>query len=230
MNLSKKQIILIAIAVVIIGAVAALAATIFLGPNITTGEKNVLVLAVDPSEKREGMGAVDMAFIVKMENGNVKKTTPFYPGGKKHPTEPEPSAAGVGGNLLMHDSLWYADNSKGMRLAKEIVEHNTGEKIDAVVAANTAAVDGIINASKPITIKGQSVEISAIDLVREEQNSGGMSRGDAVKALSSALLQAAQDPAKKDKVTQVIIDQYNAGNILVEPSSAFLGFIIGKIV
>ncbi|MGL6299176.1 MAG: DUF4012 domain-containing protein, partial [Methanobacteriaceae archaeon] len=192
-------------------------------------EKNVLVLAVDESEKRSGMGAVDMAFIVNMENGEIKKSTPFYPGGQRHPTVSEPPEAGSG-KLLLHDSLWYSDNTQGMQWAKEIVESKTNQKIDAVVAIDTKGLDSIIDASKPISIKGQTINISGIDLVREEQDSGGMSRGDAVLALSAALIKASNDPSKKIQMGQAIMAQYTTGNILVDPSGSFFGFIVAKLI
>ncbi|MGL4669777.1 MAG: DUF4012 domain-containing protein, partial [Methanobacteriaceae archaeon] len=148
MNLTTNQKLIVMIAIVsIVGVSTAVYDSFLSGPDLSLGDKKVLVLAIDEGEPREGMGAVDMGFIIEMKNGTIKKSTPFYPGGKTHPSESEPAAAGVGGNLLMHDSFWYADNSKSMRLAKEIVEYHTGEKIDVVVAINTKAVDAIIEVS-----------------------------------------------------------------------------------
>ena len=76
--------------------------------------KNVLVLASDKEEQQNG--AVDMAFMIHLENGSIANYTPVYPGGMTHPSKPEPAEAGVGGNLLLHDSLWYGVK-EGMQYA-----------------------------------------------------------------------------------------------------------------
>ncbi|MGL4669962.1 MAG: DUF4012 domain-containing protein, partial [Methanobacteriaceae archaeon] len=80
-----------------------------------------------------------------------------------------------------------------------------------------------------IVIKNQTLEISAIDFVREEQNDMGLDRGAAVKALSSALIKGTQDPEKRDKIASTIIEQYTAGNIVVDPAGSFLALLNSKL-
>ena len=87
-----KRLILIIIIVVLIGLAAIIAGVIFLGETsiLATGDKHILVCAIDESETRAGMGACDMAFIVSLNNGTLKDYTAFYPGGMRHPTAAEP--------------------------------------------------------------------------------------------------------------------------------------------
>lgn len=54
--------------------------------NLMLGTHHVLVLAADPSEPRPGMGAIDMAFVVTVVDGDIKNMTAVYPG--EWPTPP----------------------------------------------------------------------------------------------------------------------------------------------
>ena len=89
--MDKKSIIIIILFLAIVGlSVSAYQLYVTTSENVTLGEHNVLVLCTDPSEGRPGMGAVDMAFIIKLKDGNITKITPVYPGGMMHPTAPVP--------------------------------------------------------------------------------------------------------------------------------------------
>ena len=128
MDRTKKIIIAIIIVVLII-LVAIIAGALFISQNkeLSDGNKNILVCAIDESERRPGMGACDMAFIVTLNNGTLKDYKAVYPGGLTHPTAKEPAEAqsqGAGSALLLHDAFWDADNAADMKLAKEIVEYN----------------------------------------------------------------------------------------------------------
>lgn len=227
MNLNTNQKLIIGIIIVVIIGINAVVYDSFLvGPDLTEGKRNILVLCVDESETRPGMGAVDMGFIIEMNNGSIKKVVPFYPGGKRHPTESEPAEAGSG-KLLLHDSLWDADNSKGMRLAKEIIEQSYDKNIDAIIAINTEAVDAIINALKPIEFNNGTLEVNAIGFVREKTQLRGssMDRGTAVKTLTYAIVKGIKNENKRTKLSKVFIEQYGKGNIIVEPSGSFLNLI-----
>ena len=230
--MGTRKLLLIAILVIaVVGVGAIIWGVFFTGAeqvNLNEGQKNILVLAVDESEPRPGLGAVDMAFVVRLENGTVKRSIPVYPSGIKHPTVDEPAGAGVGGKMLLHDSLWYEDNQQGMQYAKEIVEHDTNHTMDAVVAVNTEAIDYVINSSGGLNVNGTPINIRAIDLVREEQDVGGMSRGEAVLTLTRAAAQAAKDPVKKAAMVKAAYDQLSKGNILSEPQSAFESLATAK--
>jgi len=47
------------------------------GQKAFAGEHNVLVLCTDPSENRPGVGAVDMAFVIKLNDGKLGKLQKF---------------------------------------------------------------------------------------------------------------------------------------------------------
>ena len=232
MDRTRKLIIIILI-VVLIGLVAIIGGALFLGSNseLTEGSKNILVCAIDESEKRPGMGACDMAFIVHLEDGTLKNYTAIYPGGMSHPTASEPAEAqsqGAGSRLLLHDAFWDSDNSISMRYAKEIVEYNTNSEIDSVVAVNTEALDAVLAAAGPLEINGTKMEVSGIDFIREEDWGNGVSRGDAVLEIVKAAANAAKDPEKKSAMINAAIDQYSKGNIVMTPEGSFTRLLATK--
>ncbi|MDR0912516.1 MAG: DUF4012 domain-containing protein [Methanobrevibacter sp.] len=235
-NMNRNKKIVLAIVIVAILGIIAVGYGILSGDlqisesNLAKGDKNILVLCADESEPRPGLGAVDMAFVINLKNGNKESVQPFYPGGMRHPSASEPAVAqaqGAGPRLLLHDSLWDADNSKGMELAKEIVEYHFNTKIDAVIAINNEAMDSIIDASG---LPESNESISAADLVRENDqlHGGTMNRADAVMALVDKLTQAAKNPQNRDAMIKVAIDQANKGNIVSIPQNAFVQFILTK--
>lgn len=225
----KNKLIIAIIIVAAIGIVAVVWGTFFSGPDLLKGEKNILVLAVDETEERPGMGAVDMAFVVKLKDGNIVNYTAIYPGSMKHSTEAEPAEAGSG-KLLLHDALWYNDTTRGMGLAKEIVESNTNITTDAVVAINTKVLDGIISSAGSININGTETNVSGLDLVREndELNGGSMTRGEAVMALAKSISTSAKDETTHEKMVQAALDQYSKGNIVMVPEGSFMNLIASK--
>ncbi|WP_407415033.1 DUF4012 domain-containing protein [Methanobrevibacter sp.] len=232
MKRSQKLIIMILL-VILVAFIATIASLIFLGntTELNQGDKNILVCAIDESENRPGMGACDMAFIVHLENGTLKNYSAVYPGGLTHPTAAEPQEAqaqGAGSKLLLHDAFWDADNAQSMQLAKEIVEVNTGIKIDSVVAINSQALDAILAAASPLDINGEQVTASGIDIIREEDWGNGMSRGDAVLEIVKAAANSAKDPDKKSAMIKAAIDQYSKGNIVMDQQGAFAGLLASK--
>lgn len=198
-------------------------------PDLNQGDKKILVLAVDESEQRPGMGAVDMAFIVHLKNGSIVKYLPVYPGGLTHPTESEPTEAGSG-KLLLHDSLWYEDNERGMNLAQEIVESKYNVTVDGVVAVNTEGLNAVINAAGRVKVNGTKVNISAVDIIREndELHGGNMNRGDSVLNLAKILSTAANNETSRNTMVQAVLDQYFKGNILMIPQGSFTGLMASK--
>ncbi|KZX12732.1 DUF4012 domain-containing protein [Methanobrevibacter curvatus] len=229
-NLLSAIVVVLVIGIVVVGFGYFTGEISIGGGDLTHGSKKILVLCADESEPRAGLGAVDMAFVVSLEDGSIQKYTPFYPGGMRHPTAAEPSSAqaqGAGSRLLLHDSLWYEDNEKGMTLAKEIVEAHYNVKIDGVIAVNTEAMDAIITASG---ISEGSMNISAADLVRENDqlHGGSMNRADAVKTLAKKLSVAATDTSKRENMVTTAIDQIQKGHIIAIPQSSFIQLISSK--
>lgn len=232
MNRRKK--IIIAILIVFLIGIITIIAGVFLfntGGNLASGTGNILVCAIDESEPRPGMGACDMAFVINIQNGEIKNYTAIYPHGMTHPNASEPAEAqaqGAGSKLLLHDSFWSSNNEESMKLAKEIVEYQTQIPIDAVVAINSKGLDGILAAASPLKVNGSYVNASGIDIIREEQATGGESRGDAVLDIVKAVAESATDPNKKSTMINVAMDQYSKGNIVMTPQGSFVGLLATK--
>ncbi|WP_405291212.1 DUF4012 domain-containing protein [Methanobrevibacter sp.] len=232
MNRSKKLIIAILL-VILIGIWIMIAGSLFMTPDLTSESKDILVLASDKYEQSNG--GVDMAFMVHLENGSLKNYTPVYPGGMSHPTQPAPG--GLGGRMMMHDCLWDGKDV-GMRYAQEIVEANTGMHSDAVVLVYDEGLDNIIDSVRPIYINGEVSNLSAVDMVRQndayngypgnENVQGTMSRGDAVMELAKALANITKDPDKKNTMIQAALKEYSNGNIVMEPQGSFTKLLATK--
>jgi len=211
----------------LIGVGALFYGMFFNGPDLSQGKKSILVLAVDKGEQ-PGLGGVDMAFMVDLENGSIKKFTPIYPGGMKHPTQPAPG--NLPGTMLLHDSLWNNDNGEGMEYAKEIVEANTGMKADAVVAITNEGLDAIIDSIRPFEVNGVVSDLDATSIVRENDQlyGNGMTRGEAVMVLVKALSTAAKNPDKRNTMVQTALDEYSKGNIIMSPEGSFTSLLATK--
>ena len=228
-----KKLIIALIIIVLIGLVAIIAGTLFIGndTHLNEGKKTILVCAIDESEDRPGMGACDMAFLVRLDNGSVKNYTPVYPGGLTHPNASEPTEAqqqGAGSALLLHDAFWDADNYKGMQLAKEIVEYRTNNTIDSVVAVNVKGLDAVLGAAAPLKVNGTTLNASGIDIIREEDWGRGVDRGDAVMEIVKAAADSAKDPVKKSSMVNAAIDQYSKGNIIMDKQGSFVELLASK--
>ena len=233
MDRTRKLLIGILI-IVLIGLIAIIAGALFIGHDVelTEGNRNILVCAIDESEPRPGMGACDMAFIVHLENGTLKNYTAIYPGGMTHPSAEEPQEAqqqGAGSALLLHDAFWDEDNSVGMKYAKEIVEYQTNMSVDSVVAINSQALDAILSAAGPLEINGEITNASGIDIIREEDWGNGVSRADAVMGIVKAAAKAASsDQSIKSAMVNAALDQYSKGNIVMDEQGAFAGLLASK--
>ena len=232
MDRTRKIIIAILIVVLIL-LVAIIGGALFIGKNseLSKGNKNILVCAIDESESRPGMGACDMCFIVTLNNGTLKNYTAVYPGGLTHPTAAEPAEAqsqGAGSKLLLHDAFWDADNAKSMQLAKEIVEYNTHKEIDSVVAVNSEALDAILKEAGTLEINGKNTTASGIDIIREEDWGQGVSRGQAVLDIVKAAANAAKNPDVKSAMVNAALDQYSKGNIVMDNQNEFVGLLASK--
>lgn len=230
----KNKLIVAIIIVSAIGILAVIWGSFLSGPNLSLGDKNILVLAADKNEQPNG--GVDMAFMVKLEDGSIKNYTPVYPGGMTHPSQSAPG--NLQGKMLLHDSLWDGQE-QGMQYAKEIVEANTDMQADAVVVIYDEGLDAIIDSIRPLKINGEETNLSATDIVRENDNyagysgrnssiTGTMSRGDAVMVLARALSQAATDPDKRNTMVQTALNEYSQGNILMTPEGSFIGLMATK--
>ncbi|MDP1552759.1 MAG: DUF4012 domain-containing protein [Methanobacteriaceae archaeon] len=207
--MSKKIITLFILALIVI--------PVFFFVTYAMGDHEILLLGIDPSEKRPGLGGVDMAFIISTSNGRIVNKTTIYPGGMTHPTAEVPAyLQSLGqGKLLLHDSFWENDTANSAQIAKEIVEYNTNRKTDIVVVVTPTALDDMINAIGPITANGQVMEnVSSIEWLRDDQDRGN-TRGDSVEAVMSAMSDATRNPVKILPLTMAVIRQYMAGNLYI---------------
>lgn len=233
MSRTKKLIIAILL-VILVGLLASIYGALNSGPDLTQEDSDILLLTADKYEQSNG--GVDMAFMIHLENGSYKNYTPIYPGGMTHPTQPASSALG-GGKMYMHDCL-YDGVDQGMQYAKEIVEANTNMTPTAVVLVYDEAVDNIIDSVRPLKVDGVETNLSATDIIRENDAyngyagnsavSGTMSRSDAVMVLVKALAQAAANPDKKAKMVQAALDEYSKGNIVMQPEGSFTKLLATK--
>ena len=72
----RKKLIILLIIVCLVGIGAFIYASLFVGSTLTLGDKNILILASDKNEQPGG--GVDMAYMVKLENGTISNYTPVY--------------------------------------------------------------------------------------------------------------------------------------------------------
>ncbi len=233
MTRTKKLIIAILL-VILIGLLASIYGALNGGPNLTEENKDILLLTADKYEQSNG--GVDMAFMIHLENGSFANYTPVYPGGMTHPTQPASSALG-GGKMFLHDCL-YDGVDDGMQYAKEIVEANTNMTADAVVLVYDEGVDHIIDSIRPLKVDGVETNLSATDIIRENDAyngyagnagvTGTMSRSDAVMVLVKALAQAAANPDKKATMVQAALQEYSNGNIVMQPEGSFTKLLATK--
>ena len=233
--MNRKQKLIIAILSVILIWLLFVIGSFFIGgPDLTAENKTILVLAADKYEQPNG--GVDMAFIIHLKDGHLKGYEPFYPGGMTHPSQPAPG--NLGGNMRFHDTMWNGVE-QGMQYAKEIVEARNGTQIDAVVLIYDEGLDNIIDTIRPIEVDGVESNLSATDIIRENDNyagyagrqniqTGSMNRADAVMVLVKALSKAAKNPDKKQKMVQAALDEYNKGNIVMEPKGSFARLLATK--
>ncbi|PKL66465.1 MAG: hypothetical protein CVV28_10715 [Methanobacteriales archaeon HGW-Methanobacteriales-1] len=230
--MDKKNIIIIILFIAIVG-LSASAYTQYkaISENLIVGTHTILVLGVDETEKRPGLGAVDMAMIVKMKDGEIQNVTQIYPGGMVHPTAPVPAyLQSIGeSKLRLHDALWENNTEQGATYAKEIVEYNTGEKPDVVVLITTEAVDAMIASVGSVEVNGGNISGNSLETLRSEQSSLGETRGNAVQGLMSSILNVTHnDKTKYIALVNTAIDQYNQGHIYVFPKSVFKNFLIAE--
>jgi len=228
--MSKKSIIIVILILIFLGLFIAYLFSTEKISVTSSQDQNVLVLMVDPTEKRPGMGAVDMAFIVKLKNGSVSSLKPIYPGEMTHPTaSPPPDLEKTGlKKLYLHDALWDIDTNKGAKLAQEIVKYNTGIKTDAVVIIKPETVDAILTSIGPVYIEGEGTVSGNSLIFLRNMEKNGVDRGKTVESLAYAIKNASKDDSKRSAIFNTINVEYARGNIVVIPNDFFLQFIASE--
>ncbi|MEN6329436.1 MAG: DUF4012 domain-containing protein [Methanobacteriaceae archaeon] len=187
------------------------------------GELQILVLLVNTNNST-GVDTVDMAFVIPMVNYDAINITPVYPGGMYHPNATAPAELqGSGGTkLLLHDTLWTNDTKKGVKLAQEIVEYNTGMKTNAVVIMTPIAVKAMIDSVGPLYVEPLGyVNSSSLDSLINEKNLE-KSRGKNLNIVMRTLMETYHNPTKRPALIKAVIYQYLQGNIIPIPNELFL--------
>ena len=192
------------------------------GKSTLQGKHNILLLCADPTETRAGVGGVDMAYIIELNDGELGETTPIYPGGLYDPSLTPPAdlrSYGVD-QWYLHDSLWTADLEEGTKRAQQIVEYNHNYTSDIVIVVTPDAIDAIITAVGPVYSNGQEVTIDSLTFLRTDQDNGA-TRGDAVEGLADGIINATKTNGKYVDLFTTTLDQFSKGNILCVPNDAF---------
>ena len=125
-----------------------------------------------------------------------------------------------------------------MQYAKEIVAYHTGVEADAVVVIYDEGVDHVLDSIRPLKVNGEVTNLSATDIIRENDNyagykgnsgvTGTMSRADAVMVLVKAVMKTIKDPAKKSALMNAALQEYNNGNIIMAPEGSFARLLATK--
>lgn len=226
--MSKKLLILMIL--IFVGFIGLIGAFLFIGASDQPSDHSMLVLLVDPQEHQPGLGAVDFAFVVQLENYSITDLTPIYPTGPPlgfHPTTAPPiEMTNVHVyKLYLHDALYDAPLNTGAKHAQEIVEYNKGIKTDSVIIIKPQAVDAILESIGGVDINGSHVTNNSLSFLRDEQNNGNISRPDIVESMGFAIKEESKNSSKRAAMIQAITIQYAEGNIVVIPNDLFLKLI-----
>ena len=99
-------------------------------------------------------------------------------------------------------------------------------------------MDNVIDSVRPLVVDGEETNLSATDIIREndayngyagnENVPGTMSRADADMELDKALANVAKEPEKKRSMVQAAIKEYSNGNIVMKPDGAFTRLLATK--
>lgn len=205
--------------------------------NIISGDTNILVLCVDPSETRPGMGGIDALIVLNITDGQISNIKPIFTGYMYHPTV-RPSLSliqhligcNVEPRYYLHDCLWESDTAAGAKLAQETLEYNMSIKTSFVIIITPEAVNAIIKAVGPIQVSGQEyISGNSIDLIRNDQYNKNISRVQAVKSLANSIYTASNDNSNQLSLINALLIEYVKGNIVIVPWDSPIQFIIGKL-
>ena len=80
----------------------------------------------------------------------------------------------------------------------------------------------MITAAFPLEFNGTTLNVSAQDIIGEENNQYGASKGDSILTTVTALGKASNNPIKKPKLLSTAFTEYTKGNIVVYPIGSFI--------
>lgn len=192
--------------------------------NITTGEATILILCVDPSEGKAGVGGVDAIIISKIKNWQINSIEPIWPGHIYHPTAKPPQDLKEHltqykldpVHYYLHDCFWQGNTQAGAKLAAETLEYNTKIKANFVIIINPQAVDTIIQTVGPVYVPGQGyVNGNSIELLRDQHRNQGISRSESLNSLFNGIITASKDKSKYLSIVYALVTGYLKGNIVL---------------
>lgn len=230
-----KTIIFILVVILLAGSVIAYGAYQGEQPssaNIMKGDHNVFILLTN-DEQNPGTQVVDMAFSIKLVNGNIGNVTPIYPLGLRSTTLKEPSSYGTG-NLLLKDTFWNNDTTQddADADAQKIVQENTKIKTDAVVIIKYPAAKAFLDAISPVNIPGYG-EVGSnnseafLKYMTFDVPTSTLKAGE-TEVVLPPIYKAATSSSKQSALVEAGIQQYTEGNIIVIPQNIIPQIVISK--
>ncbi len=228
-----KTIIFILVVILLAGGVVAYGAYQSAQPsssNIIKGDHNILILLTN-DKQNPGTQVVDMAFSIKLVNGNIGNITPIYPLGMRSTTLKEPSAVGTG-KLLFKDTFWNNDTTQGAADAQKIVKENTNISTDAVVIIKYPAANAFLDAISPINVPGYG-EVGPNNSEAFLKYMTFDVPTSTLKASETAVVlppiyKAATNSSKQSALIEAAVPQYIEGNIVVIPQNIIPQIVISK--
>lgn len=230
-----KTVIFVLIVILLAGSVIAYGAYQGEQPssaNIMKGDHNVFILLTN-DEQNPGTQVVDMAFSIKLVNGNIGNVTPIYPLGLRSTTLKEPSSYGTG-NLLLKDTFWNNDTTQddADADAQKIVQENTKIKTDAVVIIKYPAAKAFLDAISPVNIPGYG-EVGSnnseafLKYMTFDVPTSTLKAGE-TEVVLPPIYKAATSSSKQSALVEAGIQQYTEGNIIVIPQNIIPQIVISK--
>lgn len=198
------------------------------GVNLGTGQANVIIFCVDPTEwnstSGSSVGGIDALVLLKTNNWQIESIEPLWPGHIYHPTAKPPKDLQAHlrkynldpTHYYLHDSYWEGDIQKGSKLATESLENNTKIKANFVVIINPEAVDSIIRAVGPVYVKGEgTVSGNSAEILRDQFRGQGKSRSESLGSLFNALKAKSMEPSNYPSIFLAILIELIKGNIKI---------------
>ena len=230
-----KTIIFVLVVILLAGSIVAYGASQYEQPassNIMKGDHNVLILLTN-DKQHPGTQVVDMAFSIKLVNGNIGNVTPIYPLGMRSTTLKEPSAYGTG-NLLLKDTFLNNETTQDAANAQTIVKENTGIKTDAVIIIKYPATNAFLLAISPINIPGYG-EVGSnnteafLKYMTFDVPTSTLKAGETAVVLPP-IYKAATNSSHQPALIEAAIQQYIEGNIIVIPQNVIPQIVISKVM
>jgi hypothetical protein len=140
------------------------------------GPKRYLILAQNSDEIRATGGFISAVGILQVDKGQIKSLTlgdsyTIMDLTKPHPIPPIALETHMWAQiLLLRDANWWADFPTSAQKAWELYEQDTGKKADGVIAFDTPALQLLVDAAEPVSLKDYKDTITADNLMERIQH------------------------------------------------------------